>query len=62
MPYTEGDITIPDEERTPCEVWDRVMGYFRPIDNWNVGKQQEFEDRKRYKERYEITDYQTAAS
>ena len=30
----------------PTEVYSRVCGYFRPINNWNRGKQAEFEDRK----------------
>jgi len=29
----------------PCEVWSRVVGYYRPVDNFNVGKRQEFNDR-----------------
>lgn len=32
--------------KIPCEVYSRVVGYLRPIQNWNTGKQQEFEDRK----------------
>ena len=32
-----------------CEVYSRVTGYFRPVANWNKGKQQEFKDRKTYK-------------
>lgn len=28
-----------------CEVWSRVMGYFRPVDQWNKGKKQEHADR-----------------
>ena len=28
-----------------CEVFSRVVGYHRPINNWNVGKKAEFEDR-----------------
>lgn len=32
-----------------CEVYSRVTGYFRPIANWNKGKQQEFKDRKTFK-------------
>lgn len=28
-----------------CEVWSRSVGYLRPVDQWNVGKQQEFQDR-----------------
>jgi len=39
-------IGLHDEERTPCEVWTRCMGYFRPVTNFNIGKKQEFADRK----------------
>lgn len=28
-----------------CEVWTRVMGYFRPVQSFNVGKVGEFEER-----------------
>jgi ribonucleoside-triphosphate reductase len=31
------------------EVYSRIVGYFRPIQNWNKGKQQEFSDRKYFK-------------
>ncbi|HLD60253.1 MAG TPA: anaerobic ribonucleoside-triphosphate reductase [Candidatus Bilamarchaeaceae archaeon] len=30
------------------EVYSRIVGYFRPVQNWNVGKKQEFEDREEY--------------
>jgi len=36
-------------ERTECEVYSRVVGYLRPIGQWNRGKQQEFADRKTFK-------------
>ena len=32
-----------------CEVYSRVTGYFRPVANWNRGKQEEFKERKTYK-------------
>ena len=32
----------------PCEVYSRVVGYLRPVQQWNEGKQQEFKDRKEY--------------
>ena len=48
MHIGEFTLEIPDEERQPCEVWSRVMGYYRPVDHWNVGKQQEFRDRKNF--------------
>jgi ribonucleoside-triphosphate reductase len=31
---------------TECEVYSRVVGYLRPISQWNVGKKAEFIDRK----------------
>jgi len=31
-----------------CEVWSRVVGYFRPVDQWNVGKKSEYVHRKEY--------------
>lgn len=42
------EIIINDDERTQTEIWSRVMGYYRPIDYWNIGKQQEFRDRKNF--------------
>jgi len=33
---------------TPTEVYSRVVGYFRPVQNWNPGKQVEFKQRKTY--------------
>lgn len=30
----------------PCEVYSRVVGYLRPVDHWNDGKQEEFRERK----------------
>jgi len=35
-----------EEKRTKCEVYSRVVGYLRPVNQWNLGKQQEFSDRK----------------
>lgn len=29
-----------------CEIYSRVTGYYRPIANWNKGKQEEFRERK----------------
>ncbi len=31
---------------TRCEVYSRVVGYFRPTENWNDGKKEEFSERK----------------
>jgi len=32
----------------PCEVYSRVVGYYRPVQSWNLGKQEEFKDRKEF--------------
>ena len=32
-----------------CEVYSRVVGYLRPVKQWNMGKQNEFKDRVTYK-------------
>jgi len=34
---------------TSCEVYSRVVGYLRPVNQWNMGKQREFSDRKTFK-------------
>ena len=35
--------------KQPCEVYSRIVGYYRPITEWNEGKQEEFKDRKEFK-------------
>ena len=35
-----------NDKRTKCEVYSRVVGYMRPVNQWNRGKQQEFADRR----------------
>jgi anaerobic ribonucleoside-triphosphate reductase len=32
-----------------CEVYSRVVGYLRPVQQWNLAKAKEFKDRKNYK-------------
>lgn len=32
------------------EVYSRIVGYFRPVHNWNKGKREEFKDRKTFNE------------
>ncbi len=34
--------------KQPCEVYSRVVGYLRPVSQWNKGKQEEFKERKEY--------------
>jgi len=42
---------IPEERRQKAEVYSRIVGYLRPIEQWNDGKQAEFADRKVYSHR-----------
>lgn len=43
-------ITITDEERQECEVWTRVMGYYRPVSEFNIGKKSEHAERTYFAE------------
>ena len=47
----EEPVTLADEERQPCEVWTRVMGYHRPVASFNVGKKGEHKERRFFAER-----------
>ena len=44
-------LTIADAEkrRVPVECWTRVVGYLRPVQAFNPGKVQEYEDRVTFK-------------
>jgi ribonucleoside-triphosphate reductase (formate) len=35
-------------QRQKCEVYSRVVGYIRPVQQWNKGKKAEFVDRRTY--------------
>lgn len=47
--YITGEVWECPLCHKPTEVYSRITGYYRPIKNWNVGKTQEFKDRKEYK-------------
>lgn len=34
-----------------CDVYSRVVGYYRPVQLWNEGKQEEFRQRLEYDEK-----------
>ena len=44
------EIKLDDSERQPCEIWTRVMGYCRPVSEFNKGKKSEFYERKYFTE------------
>lgn len=39
------------ENPTECEVWTRVMGYFRPVSSFNIGKKGEYAQRQMFEEK-----------
>ena len=36
------NIKLSDGERQACEIWTRVMGYHRPVSEFNRGKKSEY--------------------
>lgn len=34
--------------KMPTEIYSRVVGFFRPVNQWNKGKQEEYRQRKEY--------------
>jgi ribonucleoside-triphosphate reductase len=48
---TQKQADTPKQEtlKVPCEVYSRIVGYLRPVRNWNDGKRQEFVDRTTFK-------------
>ncbi len=47
---TVSDVELSEDERQPCEVWTRVMGYYRPVSFFNTGKKGEFHERVEFVE------------
>lgn len=43
-------VELTAEERQPCEIWTRVMGYHRPVSSFNTGKKGEFHQRVEFAE------------
>ena len=46
--YLAGEQKICPHCGKDAEVYSRITGYYRPVNNWNNGKAQEFADRKEY--------------
>lgn len=47
--YLKDEQKICPTCKKPTEVYSRVVGYFRPVKDWNLGKQSEFSERKVFK-------------
>ncbi len=50
LKHVEAALTLTDDERQPCEVWTRVMGYHRPVASFNIGKKGEHGERRFFRE------------
>ncbi|MBS7008924.1 ribonucleoside triphosphate reductase [Anaerostipes sp.] len=46
--YLNGEVYECPECGEKTEVYSRITGYYRPVQNWNDGKQQEYKERKLY--------------
>ena len=46
--YLNGEQFTCPECGEPAEVYSRITGYYRPVQNWNAGKTKEYHDRKEY--------------
>lgn len=46
--YVKGEHMFCPECKKACEIYSRVVGYLRPVSQWNDGKQAEFSDRKAF--------------
>jgi len=47
--YIQGEYFTCPECGSECEVYSRIVGYIRPVQQWNKGKQAEFKIRKTFK-------------
>ena len=45
--------------QTKCEIYSRVVGYIRPVEQWHDGKQAEFGDRKKFDSRNTVEEQAT---
>ena len=46
--YLAGEQPVCPECGGPTEIWSRVVGYLRPVQNFNKGKKEEYAQRKKY--------------
>ncbi|MBP9828029.1 ribonucleoside triphosphate reductase [Patescibacteria group bacterium] len=46
--YIAGEVRSCPSCQASCEVWSRVVGYFRPVQEWNKGKKSEYAEREEY--------------
>ena len=56
--YLNGEYHICPQCQKSCEVYSRIVGYLRPVSQWNEGKQEEFRLRKTFLTENKKTDDQ----
>ena len=42
-------MLMKEKKRTKTEIYSRIVGYLRPVQQWNESKEQEFKDRVLFK-------------
>ena len=47
---SKNEFVLPNHLRTKCLVYTRVMGYHRPVESFNLGKQGEHKQRVQFQE------------
>ena len=47
--YIAGEVPVCPICGEKTAVWTRIVGYHRPVQNWNEGKQEEFNERREFK-------------
>jgi ribonucleoside-triphosphate reductase len=48
--YIKGEVSSCPVCKAETEIYTRIVGYFRPVKNWNAGKQEEFRERLEFVE------------
>jgi len=46
MESCEQKVELVECDRTKCQRYSRIVGYYRPLSQWNEGKQAEWSERK----------------
>jgi ribonucleoside-triphosphate reductase len=44
--YLHGEVSLCPQCGASCEIYSRIVGYLRPVEQWNNGKKAEYSDRK----------------
>lgn len=52
--YLAGEHFVCEKCAEECEVWTRVMGYFRPVQSFNIGKKGEYAERTCFTEKESV--------